>query len=159
MDSTAGGRAIQQNLDALEQTGWVIKETLRMHPPLILIPRRAQTDMQFEGTHIPKGTHVTLLLYHNHNNAAYFSNPQTFDPNRFAAGVSEHKKCPHAYAPFGAGQHFCLGHVFADLQMKLVMYHLLKNYSWNLPRNYQPVYTHIPIQHPKDGLRMKFEAC
>ena len=96
---------------------------------------------------------------HNHNNPAYWSNAHSFDPNRFSAAMSEHKKCPHAYAPFGAGQHFCLGHAFADLQMKLVLYHLLKNFKWQLPGNYQPVYTHIPIQHPKDGLRMNFEPC
>ncbi|MBK6381416.1 MAG: cytochrome P450 [Chitinophagaceae bacterium] len=159
IDTGTGGRAIHHNLDALEKTGWVIKETLRLHPPLILIPRKAQTDMQFENTHIPAGTNVTLLLYHNHNNAKYWSDPEAFDPYRFSAEISEHKKCPHAYAPFGAGQHFCLGHVFADLQMKLVLYHLLKNYTWQLPANYQPVYTHIPIQHPKDGLRMHFKPC
>ena len=159
MDSNTGGSSIHHNLDAMEKTGWVIKETLRLHPPLILIPRRAQTDMHFENTHIPAGTRVTLLLYHNHDNAAYFSNPHTFDPYRFSAEISEHKKCPHAYAPFGAGQHFCLGHAFADLQMKLVLYHLLKNYTWQLPGNYEPVYTHIPIQHPKDGLRMHFKPC
>ena len=159
IDTGTGGRAIHHNLDTLEKTGWVIKETLRLHPPLILIPRKAQTDMQFENTHIPAGTNVTLLLYHNHNNAKYWSDPDAFDPIRFSAEISEHKKCPHAYAPFGAGQHFCLGHVFADLQMKLVLYHLLKNYTWQLPANYQPVYTHIPIQHPKDGLRMHFKPC
>jgi cytochrome P450 len=158
-DTVSDGRAIHQSLDALEKTGWVIKETLRLHPPLILIPRKAQTDMQFENTHIPAGTNVTLLLYHNHNNRAYWSDPLAFDPHRFSAEISEHKKCPHAYAPFGAGQHFCLGHAFADLQMKLVLVHLLKNYKWQLPANYQPVYTHIPIQHPKDGLRMHFEPC
>lgn len=156
-DTFTDGRSIQLNLDALEKTGWVIKETLRMHPPLILIPRRAQTDMQFENTHIPAGTHVTVLLYHNHNNSKYWSNPHSFNPGRFSVEISEQKKCPHAYAPFGAGQHFCLGHAFADLQMKLVLYHLLKNYTWQLPDHYQPIYTHIPIQHPKDGLRMKFE--
>jgi cytochrome P450 len=159
IDTVTDGSVIKDNLDALEKTGWVIKETLRMHPPLILIPRKAQTDMQFENTHIPAGTHVTLLLYHNHNNVTYWSNADAFDPCRFSAGISEHKKCPHAYAPFGAGQHFCLGHVFADLQMKLVLYHLLKKHTWQLPGNYQPVYTHIPIQHPKDGLRMHFTPC
>lgn len=156
IDAATDGRAMQQNLDALEKTGWVIKETLRLHPPLILIPRKAQKDMQFGNNHIPAGTTVTVLLYHNHNNSKYWSDPHAFNPGRFAAEISEHKKCPHAYAPFGAGQHFCLGHAFADLQMKLVLYHLLKNYSWQLPGNYQPVYTHIPIQHPKDGLRMQF---
>ncbi|MFZ1306444.1 MAG: cytochrome P450 [Ferruginibacter sp.] len=159
MDTVTDGRTIQQNLDALEKTGWVIKETLRMHPPLILIPRRAQSDMHFENTHIPAGTNVTVMLYHNHNNSTYWSNPDSFNPYRFSAEISEHKKCPHAYAPFGAGQHFCLGHAFADLQMKLVLYHLLINYTWQLPGNYQPVYTHIPIQHPKDGLRMNFKPC
>jgi cytochrome P450 len=158
-DTGTDGRIIQYNLDALEKMGWVIKETLRLHPPLILIPRKAQSDVHFENTLIPAGTNVTLLLYHNHNASKYWSDAPAFDPYRFSAEISEHKKCPHAYAPFGAGQHFCLGYAFADLQMKLVLYHLLKNYKWQLPANYKPVYTHIPIQHPKDGLRMNFEQC
>jgi cytochrome P450 len=156
IDTAANGTHIYHSLDALEKMGWVIKETLRLHPPLILIPRKSQQDMQFENTHIPAGTTVTILLYHNHNNPKYWSNANSFDPHRFSPEISEQKKCPHAYAPFGAGQHFCIGHAFADLQMKLVLYHLLKNYTWELPGNYKPVYTHIPIQHPKDGLRMKF---
>lgn len=138
----------------LETLGYVIDETLRLHPPLILIPRLAMCAMEFNGIRIPANTPVTALIYHNHTNPAYFTNPDQFDPLRFAPPRSEDRKCPFAYAPFGAGQHYCLGFAFAELQVKLIMHHLLRLYRWNLPANYRVPFVNIPIQHPKDGLRL-----
>jgi cytochrome P450 len=155
----AGGETVSlKQLESLEKLDWVIKETLRLHPPLMLIPRKSLTEMQFEGVTIPAGTNLTILIHHNHYTQKHWANATEFNPQRFSPVVNEVRKCPHAtYIPFGAGQHFCLGHAFADLQMKLVMHYLLKNFRWKLPDNYQPQYISIPIQHPKDGLRMKLQ--
>ena len=80
------------------------------------------------------------------------------DPLRFAAGRAEHRKCPFGYAPFGAGQHFCLGFAFAEMQVKLIMHHLLRRFRWQLPTGYRVEFASIPIQHPKDGLPIVLET-
>jgi cytochrome P450 len=145
------------HLARLQSLNYALEETLRLHPPLILIPRLAMREMDFNGITIPANTPVTALLFNNHTNPTYWTNPDEFDPLRFAAPRTEHRKCPHAYAPFGAGQHYCLGFAFADMQVKLVMHHLLRQYRWNLPANYRVQFVNIPIQHPKDGLKVELQ--
>lgn len=147
-----------KQLGRLEKLGYVLEETLRLHPPLILIPRQSTQAMIYKGITIPAQTMVSVLLYHNHANPAYWQEPDAFDPMRFAAPRNEHRKCPHAYAPFGAGHHYCLGFAFADMQVKLIMHHLLTTYSWQLPANYRVQFSSIPIQHPTDGLRMNLQT-
>ncbi|MCU0443552.1 MAG: cytochrome P450 [Microscillaceae bacterium] len=154
----AGDQISFQNLhNQLVELDWAIKETLRLHPPLIMIPRKSTQEIQFGNLSIPPQTAVTALIYHNHFEGQYFKNPETFDPCRFAEPRSEHKKCPHAYAPFGAGQHHCLGYAFAEMQIKVVMHYVLLNYRWSVPPGYQAEYQAIPLQEPKDGLPVKLE--
>ncbi len=141
-----------ENLSHLNYLDLAIKETLRLHPPLILIPRQTTEELQFEGYTIPAETNITVLVHHNHYEAENFVNAAAFDPLRFEDPRAEHKKCPHSYAPFGAGKHHCLGFGFAEMQIKLVMHKILTQFEWSTPEGYKAVYRHIPIQEPKDGL-------
>jgi len=143
------------NLSMLEDLDLAIKETLRLHPPLILIPRRTTEAVEFDGHTIPAETDITVLVHHNHYDGQTFDKPNTFDPYRFADPRAEHKKCPHSYVPFGGGKHHCIGFSFAEMQIKLVMHKVLTHYQWNVPSDYSTVYRHIPIQEPKDGLPIK----
>ncbi len=139
-------------LSLLQGLDLAIKETLRMHTPLIMIPRRTTERLEFEGHSIPADTDIAVLVHHNHYDTEIFKDAEAFDPDRFADPRSEHKKCPHGYAPFGGGKHHCLGFSFAEMQIKLVMHNVLTQYQWSVPAGYQAVYKHIPIQEPKDGL-------
>ena len=153
----AEGPADFGRLSSLQLLDYATKETLRLHPPLILIPRVALEDMEFEGHTIPKDTHLTVLIYLTHFEEQIFANPQQFDPTRFAKDRAEHKKCPHAFAAFGAGKHHCLGFGFAEMQIKLVMSHALKHFRWSVPDDYKMPYQPVPLQEPKDGLPVKLE--
>ncbi|MDX2306603.1 MAG: cytochrome P450 [Microscillaceae bacterium] len=153
----AQGSADFNRLSELSLLDYAIKETLRMHPPLILIPRVATESMEFEGHHIPKNTQVIVMLYQTHYEDQIFAQPQQFDPMRFAQDRAEHKKCSHAFAPFGAGKHHCVGFAFAEMQIKLVISHALTHYRWSVPQGYQMPYQPVPLQEPKDGLPVKLE--
>jgi cytochrome P450 len=148
---------LQSLNNQLVELDWAIKETLRLHPPLIMIPRKSTTEIKFDTMTLPAQTAVTALIYHNHNQDQYFKNPSQFDPERFAEPRSEHKKCPHAYAPFGAGQHHCIGYAFAEMQIKAIMHQVLLNYRWSVSAGYRADYQAIPLQEPKDGLPIKLE--
>lgn len=141
-----------ENLSQLSDLDLALKETLRLHPPLILIPRQTTEAIDFEGYTLPAQTNITVLVHHNHYEAENFKNANAFDPTRFADPRAEHKKCPHSYTPFGAGKHHCLGFGFAEMQIKLVMHKILTQFTWNTPQGYKAIYRHIPIQEPKDGL-------
>jgi cytochrome P450 len=144
-----------QSIHALEELEWAMRETLRLHPPLILIPRRTQSAQKIGDYDLPANTSVALLIFHNHAQDKYWLSPERFDPERFADTRAEHKKCPHAYTPFGAGQHHCLGYAFAEMQIKAVMHLLLCKYQWSVPTDYKVAYRAVPLQEPKDGLPVK----
>ena len=147
-----------QNLNKLDLLANAIKETLRMHPPLILIPRKTTQEKQFGTYQIPPETGVSVLIFHNHFKDQTWQNAEKFDPARFESPRAEHKKCPHAYSPFGAGNHHCLGFAFAEMQIKLVISYVLNHYSWSVPENYTTDYRSIPIQEPKDGLPVTLKS-
>lgn len=146
------------NLSLLEEHDWVVKECLRMHPPLILIPRKNTEELRFGNLFFPPQTAISLLIYHNHFQGIYFKEPEKFTPERFAEPRVENKKCPHAYAPFGAGQHHCLGYAFAEMQIKIILHLALIRFRWTFVReNYRTEYRSIPLQEPKDGLPMRIK--
>jgi len=140
------------DLAGCEQTEWVMKEALRMYPPLTSIPRKAAHDCQFGGFHIPKGTPVGISPIHTHHMPSIWTNPHDFDPERFSPARAEHRRHAYAYLPFGGGAHLCIGQHFADMEVKSVMHQLLRRFRWTVPEGYRMPYQLVPIAKPRDGL-------
>jgi cytochrome P450 len=130
----------------------VLKETLRIHPPLTLVARKTSEAMEVEGLTLPKDTMVACSFQLSHNDERVWSNPDQFDPERFSAQRKEHMKCPYAYAPFGAGPHHCIGYSFAEMQIKLVMIQLLQGYDLSCDPGYDAPVQDVPLKIPKDDL-------
>jgi cytochrome P450 len=142
-------------LKDLRELGWAIKETLRLHPPLVVIPRRAMAPVQADGLTIPAGMNVTVSPAYTQRMEEYWSAPEAFDPERFSEARAEDRKVPFAYLPFGGGVHLCLGMFFADMQAKLIAHHLLRRFRWTLPEAYRAPYKQVPIQAPRDALPVR----
>lgn len=142
-------------LGELELTERVMKESLRMFPPLSTIPRMALEDLDYQGFRIPKGALVSAYPIHTHHMAEYWSDPFCFDPDRFTEERAEHKRHSHSWLPFGGGAHMCLGMIFADLQVKAILHHLVRRYRWTLPEGYQISVQEAPISKPQDGLPLE----
>ncbi|KAM5573026.1 hypothetical protein ABKV19_012856 [Rosa sericea] len=64
-----------------------------------------------------------------------------FKPERFANGITEACKFPHAYLPFGFGSRLCIGQTFAMIELKIVLSLLLSKFSFSLSPNYH----HSPV--------------
>ena len=141
-------------LGDLEQTEWAFKEALRLFPPVPSIPRRALRDFEFEGRHIPGGTHVGVNPMFTHRMPEYWEDPETFDPSRFSHNRSKgrHK---YAWVPFGGGAHMCIGLHFAYMQMKTFFYTLLSDYRVTVSDGYICDFAMFPIPKPKDGLPIR----
>lgn len=146
------------DLRKLEKLGLAIKETLRLYPPLIILPRVSTKTLEFGGYEFPPETRVSVVLQHNHYNDQVWDQPEKFDPQRFTKHRKEHLRCPHAYAPFGAGKHHCLGFAFAEIQIKLIIMTLLSQYTLSVPEGYIMRVNQVPIQEPKDKLPIQFES-
>lgn len=146
-----------EDLEKMESLGWVMKEALRMYPPLTSMPRRAVKDCVFDGYKLKKGQLVGVYPIHTHHMPEYWSEPYRFDPERFSPARAEHKKHMFQWIPFGGGAHMCLGQHFADLQVKAVMHQILQHWRWSIPEGYEMPYQHVPIAKPKDGLPVRME--
>jgi cytochrome P450 len=147
-----------RTLDDMVQTDWVMKEALRMYPPLSTLPKYSTKAFEFEGQIIPEGVMVATYPIHTHYMEEYWSQPQTFDPLRFSPERAEHKNHPYCWVPFSGGAHMCIGLHFAIMQIKLVMFEMLKQYRWSLPDGYEMPVQQSPISKPRDGLPIFFEA-
>jgi cytochrome P450 len=105
-DETAGMRQIE----------YVVAETLRLYPPAWAMARRTLGAVELEGLRIPAGAIVLFSQLALHRDARFFSEPERFQPERWAAA-------PHhdAFLPFGAGPRRCPGVGFAMLELTLVV--------------------------------------
>ena len=127
-----GGRPVSHAvLRELTYVENVVKEALRLHPPLFMLVRVAQVDWEFGGYHIPKGTWIVVSPTVSHRIPEVFRDPEVFDPDRFGEGRAEDKK-DFAYIAFGGGRHKCLGNAFAILQVKAILALLLGQFDLGL---------------------------
>ena len=106
----------------------MINESLRLVTPLPFNVRQAVRDTELLGYFIPAGTNINLWPGLNHRLPELWTDPEKFDPDRFAKPRTEHKRHRYAFAPFGGGAHKCIGMVFGQLEVKTVIHRLLRQY-------------------------------
>jgi cytochrome P450 len=147
-----------EDLGRMEKTDWVMKEALRMYPPLSTLPKYSVAPFEFEGLKIPAGAIVATFPIHTHYMEAYWTDPSKFDPQRFSEERAEHKNDPYCWVPFSGGAHMCIGLHFAVMQMKLVIFEMLRNYQWTLADSYEMPVQQSPISKPRDNLPVYFKA-
>jgi len=151
----AGQRMDFESLRALEKTEWVVKEVLRLHPPLFILIRTALQDTTVLGYKIPKGTWVAVSPSVGHRIEAVFQKANSFCPHRYAPPNPEDRQ-PFAYIAFGGGRHKCLGNAFAMLQVKTILAYLLLNYDFQLYGDkIQPDFQGLVIG-PKSPIRIVY---
>jgi cytochrome P450 len=133
--------------------GWAF-ERLRRHPEVlarlvkendeggneyrqatIVELQRNRTVIDFSGRHvvaphfdlgewrIPHGYTVMVSIGNVHANADAFPDPERFDPNRFLG-----TRTPTAWVPFGGGTRRCIGAVFANVEMDVVLRTILRDF-------------------------------
>lgn len=107
----------------------VIKETLRLYPPIHLGSRIAATDVMFHEYRIPAGTRVVYSIYLTHRDERYWPAPHVFDPDRFAPEKAGQRPA-YAFVPFGAGPRNCLGAAFAQVEAKVALARLLQRFTF-----------------------------
>jgi cytochrome P450 len=146
-----------ERINDLVLTDYAFKESLRMIPPVPSLPRRAVKDFEFGGYKIKAGTTVGVSPGFTHKMPEYWPEPDKFDPMRFEP---ERVKARHKYAwvPFGGGAHMCLGLHFAYMQIKILMWHMLRDGRIDLPKGSGAAWQAWPIPLPKDGLPVRLDT-
>ncbi|MGH3788453.1 MAG: cytochrome P450 [Pseudonocardiaceae bacterium] len=114
----AGRMPTADDLPRLEFTQRIISEVLRKYPLLILM-RRARTEVDLGGVHIQPGSEVALSQYALHHNPCLYPDPARFDPDRWLPDRAA--RLPKgAFIPFGAGLRHCPGYSFAETEIAIV---------------------------------------
>lgn len=128
----ADGRAVSyQALREIPLLEAAIKETLRLHPPLILLMRVVTEDLCYEGWSIPAGTIVATSPALSNRLPHAFPDPDRFDLARYDPPSPQDRQL-FAWIPFGAGRHRCVGAAFALIQLKAVLADLLLRYRFSM---------------------------
>lgn len=145
-------------MESLESLTWVMKETLRLYPPLPVIPRVATESFRIAGYEIAKDSMVVISPIHTHRMAEWWDEPTRFDPERFSPERAEHERHSHSWVPFGGGPHMCLGLRFAELQVKALVHQLVQRFRIHVADGYEMPVQQAPISKPRDGLPIRLEA-
>lgn len=141
---TGGGRGEKRKLEEshledLPYLNAVVKETLRLHPPLpFLLPRKAVEDSRFMGFHIPKGTQVFVNAWAIGRDADTWDDPLCFKPERFLGSDMDYRGLNFEFIPFGAGRRICAGIPLAHRVIHFVLGSLLHHFDWQLESNVSP---------------------
>ncbi|KAJ1682996.1 hypothetical protein LUZ63_021776 [Rhynchospora breviuscula] len=146
-----GPRPGLDELDTMTSVDLVMRESLRLQPPVPVVVRRAVKDTEVLGRRIPAGTAVVVAVQFSHLMPEHWTEPERFDPERFSDERREDRSHRHAWEPFGAGVHKCLGMFFAGAEVKAVMHHLLRGFSWSVPEDYVPRMNNHSLPFPADG--------
>jgi sterol 14-demethylase len=127
-----GSEVSFQALRSIPRLEAALKETLRLHPPLILLLRVAQEDLEIGGHPIPAGTMVGATPRVSNRIAEDFPDPDRFDPGRYLDPRQEDLANRWTWIPFGAGRHRCVGNAFAMMQLKAIFSVVLRDYEFEM---------------------------
>ncbi|KAK3440949.1 hypothetical protein EUGRSUZ_B01210 [Eucalyptus grandis] len=111
----------------------VVKETLRLHPPLpFLVPRNALKETNFMGFDIPKDTQVFVNVWGIGRDPDAWEDPLAFKPERFLGSNTDFKGQNFELIPFGSGRRMCIGLSLAHRVLHLGLATLLYHFNWEL---------------------------
>lgn len=113
----------------------VIKETLRLHPPVVLlIPHRTTKHIKLAGYDIYPNTIVQVNAYAIARDPKIWKNADEFYPERFENENIDYKGQNFEYLPFGSGRRICPGLAMGVTTVSSVLGNLLYHFDWELPK-------------------------
>lgn len=139
-------------LEALPSFELVMKEALRLVPPVPVLARRTVKETEVLGHHVPADRLTAVMLHLSHHLPELWDEPERFDPDRFAEPRREDKRHRAGWEPFGGGVHKCLGLHFAGLEVKLLLHQVLRRWRWTTPRPTPTPLSYLSLPVPRDGL-------
>jgi cytochrome P450 len=127
------GGARRDEVDELPYLDAVVKESLRILPPVSLTLRAVTRPTELTGVRLIKGDRIVCSHYLTHRNEAIYPQPNRFDPGRWRTA----RPGPYEYIPFSAGPRQCIGGFFALRAIKCVLAEILARVRFRVVENAQ----------------------
>jgi cytochrome P450 len=152
----AGRAPTVTDLPNMPYTEMVIRESLRLYPPAPAFGREPIEDVTIGAYEVPKGSLVMVNSYAMQRDARFFTDPDRFNPDRFAAGWEE--RVPrYAYLPFGGGPRVCIGNGFAMMEARLILATVAQRWKLSLETADEIRPKQVVTVRPSGPLRMRIE--
>jgi cytochrome P450 len=104
----------------LQYTEKVLRESMRLYPPVWTMGRYVENDYNIEEYTIPAGSSILMSQYVMHHDPRYYEEPEQFNPDRWTAEFKT--QLPRfSYFPFGGGIRGCIGEPFAWMEGILII--------------------------------------
>jgi cytochrome P450 len=157
LDEVLGdGPPSMRDVGRMEYTDRVLREAMRLYPPVYTLFREPLVDVKLGGYRVPEGSTVMLPQWVLHRSPRYWEEPTTFDPDRFLPERARDRP-RFAYFPFGGGPRHCIGKQLSLLEAKLIL--------GAVSREYRPTYDGDEpfdlrgslTMHPRQPVTMRLE--
>ncbi|XP_072889872.1 cytochrome P450 3A29-like [Hemitrygon akajei] len=119
-----------ESIAVMEFLDMVVKETLRLFPPVVWVQAACTKSTEVCQLKIPKGIRVVVPVWVMHHSWEFWDNPCKFNPLRFTR-EEEDTRNPHCYLPFGLGHLGFVGSEFCIMMMKVAMVTVLGSYRFS----------------------------
>ncbi|XP_057785649.1 premnaspirodiene oxygenase-like [Salvia miltiorrhiza] len=129
----------EARFDQLKYLKCVIKETLRLHPPLpLLLPRECSQVCSINGYQIPLKARIMVNAWAIGRDPKQWDDAESFVPERFLDALIDFKGNNFEFIPFGAGRRICPGITFGLANVELQLATFLYHFDWSLPDGIEP---------------------
>ena len=159
LNTVLSGRApCAADVPMLRYTGMVIKETLRLYPPVWLLgPRIGIEEFTIGNYLLPAGSMILISPWVTHRDPRYFENPQIFKPDRWS-DEAEIRPPKYAYFPFSGGERQCIGKHYATMEAIVVLATIVQTFRLTMASGAPVAPQPLVTLQPRHGMPMILEA-
>jgi cytochrome P450 len=139
------------DLPRLRYAEKVVRESMRLYPPVYTIGREALVDCEVGGYRVPKGTTVLMNQWVVHRDRRFFEHAERFIPERWTSDFAS-RLPKYAYFPFGGGPRLCPGNGFAMMEAILILATIAQGYRFTLLPGHKVVPWATLTLRPQGGI-------
>ncbi len=154
---TTGGPLTSEALRHMTLDRNVVRETLRLYPPVSFLPREVMCPVQMRDKHLEVGAMLVVSPWLVQRNKDNWACPHAFDPDRFEQPEGR-AMMKDAWLPFGSGPRVCVGAGFATQEAMVVIATLVRAFDIAaIPGDVPEPISRLTLR-PKDGIRLRLSA-